>query len=475
MLDLTAQSSADGRAEPYHASRLDFLRYTAQFARDRVETLRRIRRNFGPFVLCRAPAPFPRLMAFVSGERFNREIFSKTDTWQTYRLYRHYKVGHASERLAQGLIRLNSGPRQKHYRKLIAPALSRSTVKKATARMLNTAEAEIVNWPAGEATNIWDRVCQMMQSMAITTLFGNARSSGCPVAEMINEVNQEMLSLRLLRCPFNIPGTPYNHMLKRAERLERDIIDWAEAKRGVTEPTNLLSLLINSVDEQGRQPDMNSIVGYLPTLMTGSFESSQSTVFWTLLLLSQHPEIAAKLVDEIEGFDAHAVDAGAALDKLELLDHVVKEGMRLLPAVPVQARISKESTSLGGYMVPRRTYAFLSAIYTNREPEVYADPDAFLPERWETLKPNEYQYLTFSAGPRRCPGYWYGMASVKVALLSILKRFRVDFTSEIPIDHTVSLVMYPRRSAMAILRLQDQSREASSIRGKVCRLMPMAD
>ena len=163
-----------------------------------------------------------------------------------------------------------------------------------------------------------------------------------------------------------------------------------------------------------------------------------------------------------------------SLEELDLLDRVVKEAMRLMPAVPIQARISTVPTSIAGFPVPRRTYAFISAYCTNRERDVYSDPDSFRPERWETIRPNQYQYLAFSAGARKCPGFWYGMASVKIAVAMILKQFRVDFSSAKPIDPRVSVVLYPRNGAMAVLRPQDQSLEPSHIRGAVGRLMPIA-
>src|SRR5438477_12752353 len=104
------------------------------------------------------------------------------------------------------------------------------------------------------------------------------------------------------------------------------------------------------------------------------------------------------------------------MQELPLLDAIIKESMRLFPPVAMQIRRASHATSVGDYPVPERTRIVLSALMINRLPNLYPDPDRFKPERWAGIKPSAFEYAVFSAGPRICPGQWFGLNVLKAAL-----------------------------------------------------------
>src|SRR5262249_17813532 len=152
----------------------------------------------------------------------------------------------------------------------------------------------------------------------------------------------------------------------------------------------------------------------------------QTVLLWTLVLLAQHPDVARDLVDEVSGGLAGEAVTLARVGNLPLLDAVVKESMRGVPAVPYQVRIATPPAGLGGDAVAAGSHAILSAFLTNRDPQVYDEPTRFRPDRWSRINPTPFDYLAFSGGPRMCPGSWFGTAVVKVALATILARLRVS-------------------------------------------------
>ena len=77
--------------------------------------------------------------------------------------------------------------------------------------------------------------------------------------------------------------------------------------------------------------------------------------------------------------------------------------------------------------MPQGTRILLSTFITNRTAERYPEPDTFWPERWAAINPTAFEYPVFSAGPRNCPGYLFGMAMVKVAVAAIVRRYRIEF------------------------------------------------
>jgi cytochrome P450 len=79
--------------------------------------------------------------------------------------------------------------------------------------------------------------------------------------------------------------------------------------------------------------------------------------------------------------------------------------------------------SLGSYEIPKGTWVVLSAYITHRIPEIFPEPYRFKPDRWLSIHPSAYEFMSFSAGPRYCIGQPLAMMQLKIALSIILQRF----------------------------------------------------
>jgi cytochrome P450 len=310
-----------------------------------------------------------------------------------------------------------------------------------------------------------------MRNLAVGLLFGDDRGLGYPIADAINDAIEYNWSAKVAACPVNLPGLPYHKMLREGEALERHILDWARCKRGRLDRRDLLSIIVNSPDENGDPPSDAKIVGHTPTLVGAARETCQNALIWTLILLDQHPHVAQRLVADLHD---RLAGASLALDKIldiSMLDAVVKESMRILPPVPQQFRVATHDTTLAGFPVKQGSRVLLSPLLTNRQPELYPEPDLFRPERWATINPSSYEYATFSGGPRGCPGYWFGLCAVKIAIATILTRYRVALIPEVRIDYKVRLGLTPRGSVPAILHRPDDKFAAARIRGGIRNLV----
>jgi cytochrome P450 len=158
-------------------------------------------------------------------------------------------------------------------------------------------------------------------------------------------------------------------------------------------------------------------------------------------------------------------------EQCSLLDAVIKESMRVLPPVPFQVRRATQDTALFDCEVKAGTRVFLSSFLTNRLPEVYHDGDKFRPQRWAQIAPSQYEYLVFSAGPRTCVGYWFGMTFLKTALAHIVRRYRLTLVPGARIDSQVAITLWPSRGLPVVIHAQDGLFRASPIRGNICRLV----
>ena len=148
---------------------------------------------------------------------------------------------------------------------------------------------------------------------------------------------------------------------------------------------------------------------------------------------------------------------------LPLLDAVVKESMRILPPVPLQIRVAQCDTTIAGHNIPKGTRVMLNTFLTNRTPELYPEGDVFRPERWFTIAPTAFEFPVFSGGPHSCPGYWFGLTTIKIALAAILTRYRMSLPRDARIDYRVQPTMRPLQSISVLLeRVLDLVRDTGS-------------
>jgi cytochrome P450 len=224
------------------------------------------------------------------------------------------------------------------------------------------------------------------------------------------------------------PGLPYHRLLDRVAEFDRAIRAIVVHKRAQGMDTgDVLSMLLQARDaETGTTLTDDELLGHVGVLFVAGHETSANALSWTLLLLSQHPQLAADLLDELDQVlrgDAPTVEQ---LTQLPLLEQVIKESLRLIPPAPWNGRVTAQPTELGGYVLPVGTEVLVSIYETHHMPEVYSQPNVFLPRRWETISPTIYEYNPFSAGPRMCIGATFAMMEIKIILAMLLQRYRFE-------------------------------------------------
>ncbi len=146
-------------------------------------------------------------------------------------------------------------------------------------------------------------------------------------------------------------------------------------------------MLIQARDEDGRGLSDAELIGQATVLFIAGHETSANALTWTLFLLSQHPRVLGDLCDELRGTLHGGAPSVDQLDQLPLLDRVIKESMRLPPPASLSLRVSTAPFELGQHQLPRGTTVFFSQYITHHMPDLYPEPERFLPERWQTINP----------------------------------------------------------------------------------------
>jgi cytochrome P450 len=195
---------------------------------------------------------------------------------------------------------------------------------------------------------------------------------------------------------------------------------------------------------------------------------------WIFFLLTQHPEIYQAVVEELDSVLHGAVPTPQQLAELPLLDRVVKESMRLLPALPfLLFRQPQIDVELGGYHIPKDSLIVISPLITHRLPHLYDNPQQFLPERWSRIKPGAFDYLPFSAGPRLCLGIGFASQEIRIVLATLLQRFKFHLEPNLPVNyHLQSLILGPKGGLpMRLLKPGDPAVQTSPVWGNIHKLV----
>ncbi|XP_020539555.1 cytochrome P450 71AU50 isoform X1 [Jatropha curcas] len=167
-------------------------------------------------------------------------------------------------------------------------------------------------------------------------------------------------------------------------------------------------------------------------IMVGGTDTSSTMLEWAMAEIMLHQEVMKKVyqeLDEVVGINNTVEDSH--LHKLKYLDAVLKETLRLHPALPLLLpHVSSQSTTLGGYTIPKGTAVFVNVYAIHRDPLFWDNPLEFIPERFlisESSKfdysGNNFQYLPLGSGRRVCAGIPLAERMVMYVLASFLHSF----------------------------------------------------
>ncbi|KAJ9174070.1 hypothetical protein P3X46_017141 [Hevea brasiliensis] len=195
----------------------------------------------------------------------------------------------------------------------------------------------------------------------------------------------------------------------------------------------LLSLMnqpMTSNEEVLYTLDRTNIKAILIDMIVASFDTSATTIEWTLSELLRHPAAMKRLQDELQtvfGLDKMVEEKD--LFNLPYLDMVIKESSRLYPVGPLLLpRNCMEETIIDGYHIPKNARIIVNAWAIGQDPNAWSDSaEEFLPERFADtsidLRGHDFQLLPFGSGRRGCPGMQLGLTITRFVLAQLVHCF----------------------------------------------------
>lgn len=440
-----------------------------QFLRDQIRYLTHARRygelvgfaeGFAGLVMTFSPACTRQLLTDPDLFYSNPFVQSPPDT--------------ALRRLTVGLLSMN-GPQHRQMRKLIMPAFHRKAVESYAAAMVALTEELLGGWHVGQQFDLARAMQRLTLFIASRALYG---LDAVEATERIGGMLRRWLALHeaplTMLLPYDRPGLTYRRLLRASEQFEalfRELIAWK--RRNLDGQHDVLAMLLHARDEHGAPLSDAELVGQASILLNAGHETTSNALTWTLFLLAQHPHVLSDLRDEVRGVLRGSPPTPAQLARLPLLDRVIRESMRLLPPVCYSFRVSTAPFQMGPYEFGRGTGLFFSQYTTHHDPELYADPQRFLPQRWETIDPSPYEYLPFGAGPRMCIGATFAMMEIKIVLSMLVQRFTLAVQPNARIDRQIKITLSPKYGMPVQVGPPDCAPAPGRVRGNVREMVAL--
>jgi cytochrome P450 len=153
---------------------------------------------------------------------------------------------------------------------------------------------------------------------------------------------------------------------------------------------------------------------------------------WTWYLLSQHPQVEARLADEVAGMPVDTIHDVEQLPRYVYTCLVIEEALRLYPPGWLMTRRAVEDDEIGGYFVPRGTEIYISPYLIQRHPGLWEAPELFDPERFTEARSvgrETLATLPFSIGPRNCIGEFMARVELQIHLVTIARRLQLSYVA----------------------------------------------
>jgi cytochrome P450 len=197
-----------------------------------------------------------------------------------------------------------------------------------------------------------------------------------------------------------------------------------------------LSDLLRARYDDGSAMEDSAICDQLRTLLIAGHETTAVILAWAIYFVLRDPAVLARAKAELASLGPDATPDQLA--RLPYLGAVIDETLRIRPVTADTFRMLTRPWQFGKWLLPAGTAVSASAILIHSDPEVYPEPEAFLPDRFLHSKPRPNVYLPFGGGGRRCIGATFARFEACVLLGTLLREHEVEL-----LDHDVDWVRAP--------------------------------
>jgi len=219
---------------------------------------------------------------------------------------------------------------------------------------------------------------------------------------------------------------------------------------------DLLQMLLDATYEgtENNMPE-RQLLDELVTIFAAGHETSSNALTWTMYLLDQHPEVLAKMKEEINAVTPDKLPGYNELKNMPYLQNVIDESMRLYPPAWITGRVAFGSDEFKGIKINKDDLILVCIYSLHHDASIYANPETFNPDRFadgmDKKWTKDFAYFPFCGGPRKCIGFMFATMEIRLILVALLQRFNFKIIPNQKIEMEAMITMQPKYGLKAIL------------------------
>jgi cytochrome P450 len=328
----------------------------------------------------------------------------------------------------QGATSLLDGPAHQERKDVICPHLAARASLRRVDDIRSITERRIAGWPLGKPFPLVLETQKIALEALIETFFGGA---GPDELRRLAEV-YETFSFKGLRSPA-VPHTtlqvdlgpwsPWGRVKKRQREVFKVFSQEIEARLAAVDQPGEDDVVLGMARARladGSRLSPEVILTELLDLLFQGHELTGDSLTWTLAELLAHPQVLARLRQEL------ASGAGDGY-----LEAVVYEGLRRRPTnLATSVRRVKQPFALGGYLLPEGTIVAVCYPALSMRDDLFPNPGSFDPEHFYGKSLPAEIWSPFGGGPHTCVGKDLAIVVMKTALATIVRKTELKLAQD---------------------------------------------
>jgi cytochrome P450 len=301
-------------------------------------------------------------------------------------------------------ILLLDGEEHLRERRLMAAPFHGERMRALSPLVAEVARAELDGWN-GRVIAL-ERMRQLTLEIILRVVFGAREQEAVRLRDAVEDTlgsvrsMPRMLAMALVQRDLG-PRSPWGRFRIAVERFDSLLFELLADRRAGPADDSVLAMLLAQRDPDGKPPTDRQLRDELVALLVGGHDSSAATLAWAFERLARHPAVLERLR---EGDPAY-------------LDAVVKEVLRVRPALTIAPRLLLEPARIAGRTIPAGVQVAACLWLALRREDLWPQAAAFRPDRWLSDAPYDpLSWIPFGGGVRRCAGAPFAEMQVREVL-----------------------------------------------------------
>jgi cytochrome P450 family 135 len=301
-------------------------------------------------------------------------------------------------------------------RKLLLPPFHGERIQRYGELIVEMTRQEMESWPVGEPFAMRPHTQRITLAVIMRAVFGvhdedRLLRFGRLIEDFARRVGV-ITSFPMLRRNLG-PGSPWPRFLRSRAALDEFVYEEIKLRRlevDNEDRDDVLSLLLEARDEDGNAMSDEELRDELVTVLGAGHETTATGLAWAVELLNRNPAVLAKLRDSI------------AAGEDDYLGATVKEVLRFRPVIVDVGRKLTQPAAIGGYELPAGSFVLAAIAALHYREDVFPQPYEFRPERFLEGKADNYAWIPFGGGVRRCIGAAFAEYEMRTILREFVER-----------------------------------------------------